>query len=452
MHLRQVSEGVRAGGIPSELAAWLVRQAAPSSQSSDSSRPSSQEGVITCRVTLTFEMNRRRSTLTAVSKPRRGPRRRRQATSMPARADRVQRRSQRPRATGTPAEDPGRELRGDFFHPLVEDSESLPATARHTDENEAGEGSSACLRWRQAFELVLARRGEPVEEAKRAEWRMEGEAMATKALSIGGPAVIEEWRGIVKEWRSIGRLRVRCNVDEVGEEELEEMQRRKGWLGRGDLEPAALRAWGQFAVRWQQSAIDETVGRVLHIVERWRKAEMYDCYARAHGGMSSRGGVKRSSRALELAVWSIYGKDATAKQKEKVQRELRYGKRWSDLRRSMGEGIFALMSNTLLPMTYVEQTLNNTTFEAWVEMLMECNGHAKGMGGDVWPLLQRMLSGKTLPARPLRLERVEGGGLEHDQVDWFKEDVGDDVDVVDSQAECSSYYGSSQGFETLGSM
>ena len=199
MRLRQVSEDVRAAGIPSELAFWLLRQAAPSTQSSDGSRPSSQGSVITCKIELTFEMNRTKPTLAAVSKPQREHRRRRQATPMPAQADYMQTRSRRPRTTGTATVDLGREPEAYFSLLPVCDTASLPATARQTDEDEARERSSACLRWRQAFDLMLARRAEPMEEAKRAKWRMECEAMATKALSIGGPAVIEQWREIVGE-------------------------------------------------------------------------------------------------------------------------------------------------------------------------------------------------------------------------------------------------------------
>ncbi len=229
------------------------------------------------------------------------------------------------------------------------------------------------------------------------------DATVTKMLdatfAVAGPAAMQDilsfcqrWReGLVQQSRQevkrkTGDLRTECN------DRLPDSEQKSAIV--------TLHVAAYWALR------DDTDDFVRSIVHRRRLADFWDAFEellrpniKPLCGWKKKWAEVVNRRMAEAYPTLEPQRDEYRRALRSFERQLRYGERWSRLRREFGAGILALLPRAVISNRWVEQTLKTAQFDAWLNVLRRHNCPGSLIVVRAGELIERALTGEEPPTQ-----------------------------------------------------
>ncbi|KAL8681598.1 MAG: hypothetical protein Q9224_006839, partial [Gallowayella concinna] len=250
--------------------------------------------------------------------------------------------------------------------------------------------------------------------------------MVRTALMVGGPAALKELQEILHQQRATGSLRSLSAYATPAPEGDDDPAARRS-LVIPQPQPQAVstshlhlhpdlrdfcRVWGQV----DQLRVSDMLQSMVYRLQLAQLAGAYDrAIARAHprsgDGLTQASQAKLSIFKIVFPQWSQVERPrrnpcGARSDWKKFSRRLEFSRRWSLLQRGLGQGIFGVMPTSILPHKLIEQTFRTGELELWVDLVTRFNPAAIQVGEKAFPILQNILRGQRLSAKPWRLERT----------------------------------------------
>lgn len=246
-------------------------------------------------------------------------------------------------------------------------------------------------------------------------------AMVRNALAVGGPTAMEEWQDLFRYWRNTNSIRTTLEIiDPTGKTDSRAYQgliaRQTHLQGTHVNIRDFYRAWH----RLDELRVDTTSKAIIY---RIQCAALDDAYHRAFAqikGKAIRGVTQTAQAKLTLfrmvypQYWEIpKPKDGSITKTawRNFNHRLEYAKRWAFLKQELGPGIFMIIPSSIVPHTFVEQTLKYRQLKVWVKLIATVNPGALPMGTAVCQTLEKIQRRQKLSSKRLRLEKVPTADL-----------------------------------------
>lgn len=235
-----------------------------------------------------------------------------------------------------------------------------------------------------------------------------------RASSITQSEVMEHWATVMDSWR-YSKDTTRPGPLHGVDHTLYTLSHNE--RGHRDQLEEAIAQWQHLC----DATIDAQGKVVMGVIKlRWSLATLYREAERLKARILQEEGTHTGVRGCDMTTVALdrlfarqYGsstrraEDPTSKKRaQQLKNLLKRGKRWWMLEEGFGIGIFAMLSPSLIPNTFIERTLPEDQLAIWIKLVGHCDPSAQTLCDRVKPLLLSYIKGEGPPAYRLGAERV----------------------------------------------